>query len=194
VTKTRCAWAGNDPLMTKYHDEEWGTPQHDDRKLFEYMVLDAFQAGLSWSIILNKRNGFDKAFVHFEPHGIAKFGEADINRLMQDSGIVRNRLKIAATIANSKLVLGIQQEFGSLDSYLWNMVGGKPLVSRNLLDGNIAATSAISDNMSRSLRARGFKFYGSTVCYAFMQGAGLVNDHIVTCFRYNELLSDDLGR
>jgi DNA-3-methyladenine glycosylase I len=182
-----CAWAGNDPQMVTYHDQEWGTPVHDDRKLFEYMVLDSFQAGLSWQIILHKRAGFDRAFGHFEPAVVAEYDLQDVERLMQDAGIVRNRLKIAATITNAKAALEIQREFGSLDGYLWRFAGGRTIQHRHEMDSQIGTTSEEAEAMSQDLRKRGFKFFGPTVCYAFMQGAGMVNDHLVSCFRYSEL-------
>jgi DNA-3-methyladenine glycosylase I len=183
----RCGWVGSDPLMIRYHDEEWGVPVHDDRKLFEFMVLDAFQAGLSWRIILNKRAGFDTAFRHFEPAVVAAMTPGDVERLMQDTAIVRNRRKIEATISNARAVVNIQQDFGSLDQYLWSMVNGHTVVgSHESLDG-VPATSQMSDDMSAALKGRGLRFFGSTVCYAFIQGAGLVNDHLVSCFRYREI-------
>ncbi|HEY2003556.1 MAG TPA: DNA-3-methyladenine glycosylase I [Candidatus Saccharimonadia bacterium] len=183
----RCSWVGEDKLMIRYHDDEWGTPAHDDRKLFEYMVLDAFQAGLSWRIVLHKRLAFDSSFVHFEPSTVVTFGEAEVERLMNDAGIIRNRAKIVATINNAARVLEIVREFGSLDQYLWGFVGGRTLDHAYENSSQIGATSPESDAMSRDLKARGFKFMGSTVCYAFMQGAGMVNDHLVSCFRYDEL-------
>lgn len=185
----RCSWVGDDPQMIRYHDEEWGTPLHEDRKLFEYMVLDAFQAGLSWRLILHRRAGFDAAFAHFEPAVVAEFGGAEVERLASDAGIIRNRAKIAATVNNAQRVLEMQREFGSLDAFLWQFVNGRTIDHAYVQTGQIGATSAESDAMSRGLKARGFKFMGSTVCYAFMQGAGMVNDHLVSCFRYNELKS-----
>lgn len=185
--QVRCSWVGDDPLMIRYHDEEWGTPVHDDRKLFEYMVLDAFQAGLSWRTVLHKRTAFDLAFAHFEPAVIARFGADEIAQLLGNAGIIRNRAKIEATIGNAARVLEVRREFGSLDKYLWGFVNGQTLGHAYKHSSEIGATSAESDVMSRDLRARGFKFMGSTVCYAFMQGAGMVNDHLVSCFRYDEL-------
>jgi DNA-3-methyladenine glycosylase I len=174
--------------MIRYHDEEWGNPVHDDRKLHEFMILDSFQAGLSWRIILHKRQNFEAAFGHFVPEVVAAMSSRDVERLMNDAGIVRNRRKIEATVANARLVLQIQRQFGSLDNYLWNMVKGKPIVNHPTTDSAIASTSPESNFMSRELRLIGFRFFGPAVCYAFMQGAGLVNDHLVTCFRYEELL------
>lgn len=173
--------------MIKYHDEEWGVPVHDDRKLFEFLVLDAFQAGLSWRIILNKRAGFDAALAHFEPAVVATLGPVDVERLMKDPSIVRNRRKIEATIAGAQLVLSIQKEFGSLDAFIWQPSGGKITDNRLEAIEQVPSTSADSDALSSRMREYGFKFFGSTVCYAFMQGAGLVNDHLVSCFRHREL-------
>jgi DNA-3-methyladenine glycosylase I len=173
--------------MVTYHDEEWGVPVHDDRKLFEYMVLDAFQSGLSWRVVLGKRAGFDAAFANFEPALVAQMGEADVERLVGDAGIIRNRLKIAATIHNARRVAEVQAEFGSLAAYLWQFTGGRTLQHGYTSDSQIGVTSPESDAMSADLRRRGFKFMGSTVSYAFMQGAGMVNDHVTGCFRYEQL-------
>lgn len=183
----RCSWAGNDPAMVRYHDEEWGVPLHDDRKLFEYMVLDSFQSGLSWRIILNKRAGFDRAFRHFEPGVIVTYGPDDVERLLKDENIIRNRRKIEATIDNAKLVLNIQAEHGSLSDFLWSFVNGEVEQHRHESMDEIEATSPESEIMSAALRKRGFKFFGPTVCYAFMQGAGLVNDHMTDCYRWEQL-------
>jgi DNA-3-methyladenine glycosylase I len=187
MESTRCSWVGNDPEMICYHDEEWGTPVHDDRKLFEYMVLDAFQAGLSWRTVLHKRTAFDQVFAHFEPATVAGFDDSDVERLMMDARIIRNRLKIQAAITNARLALEVQSEFGSLSTYLWRFVGGQVVQHRYDESGQIGATSAESDAMSTDLKRRGFKFVGSTVCYAFMQGAGMVNDHLLSCYRYASL-------
>jgi DNA-3-methyladenine glycosylase I len=173
--------------MISYHDEEWGVPVHDDKKLFEFLVLDSFQAGLSWSIILNKREGFRKAFVGFDYNKISKFTEEDVERLKQDASIVRNGLKIKSTINNAQRFLEIQKEFGSFDKYIWSFVNYKPINNKFKNMRDIPATSKESDEMSKDLKKRGFKFIGSTICYAFMQGAGLVNDHTVDCFRYKEV-------
>ncbi|MBM4406472.1 MAG: DNA-3-methyladenine glycosylase I [Chloroflexi bacterium] len=183
----RCPWPGNNPLMMKYHDEEWGVPLHDDRKWFEVIVLDGMQAGLSWQTIINKRENFRKAFDRFDPKKVAKYGAGDFNRLMADAGIVRNRAKITAAIVNAQRFLEVQKEFGSFDSYIWQFTGGKPIVNsmRSLKD--FQATSKESDAMSKALLGRGFKFVGSTICYACMQAAGMVNDHTVDCFRYKEI-------
>jgi DNA-3-methyladenine glycosylase I len=187
MSDTRCDWASGDPLMERYHDTEWGVPLHDNRKLFEFMVLDLFQSGLSWRTILHKRAAFDAAFDHFEVEKVARYGASDEARLMADAGIVRNRLKIEAAIHNARQVLVVTEQYGSLDRYLWDMVGGEPLRT-NYRDGqDIPATSDESIRMSKTLKADGFKFMGPVVCYAFMQGAGLVNDHLVGCFRHSEL-------
>jgi DNA-3-methyladenine glycosylase I len=173
--------------MVKYHDTEWGVPVHRDSKLFEFMVLDAFQAGLSWAIILRKREGFRKAFAGFDPATVARFTPAQVDRLLQDPDIVRNRLKIESTVSNARALLGVRREFGSFNRYIWQFTGGKPKVNRWRRLSDIPATSPESDAMSKDLKARGFKFAGSTICYAFMQAAGMVNDHLVSCFRYSEL-------
>lgn len=183
----RCAWATRDPQMIAYHDTEWGVPLHDDRKLFEFLVLDAFQAGVSWAIVLRKRENFRRAFHNFDAKRIAKYDARDVRRLLGDAGIIRNRLKIAATINNAQRFLEMQKEFGSFDKYIWAFVGGKPIVHRFTALKQIPATSKESDALSADLKARGFKFVGSTICYAFMQAAGLVNDHTVDCFRYKQV-------
>ena len=185
--RIRCPWTGASDLMIQYHDEEWGVPVHDERKLFEFIVLDGFQAGLSWSCILNKRENFRTAFDNFEPLLIAKYGEEKIASLMEDSGIVRNRLKIIATINNARRFLEIQKEFGTFDSYIWQFVNGKMLVNHWKELGQIPVRSPESDAMSKDLKKRGLKFVGSTICYAFMQAAGMVNDHVTSCFRHKEL-------
>ncbi len=184
----RCAWPGTkNQRMIAYHDEEWGVPLHDDRKLFEFLVLDAFQAGLSWEITLNKREGFEKAFKNFDAKKIAKFTEKDVKRLRQDASIIRNRLKIESTIDNAKAFLIIQKEFGSFDKYIWQFVNHNPLVNKHKAMTDIPATTEESDAMSKALKKRGFRFVGSTICYAFMQAAGMVNDHTVDCYRYSEI-------
>lgn len=187
MEKPRCSWPGTNELMVKYHDEEWGVPCHDDQKLFEYIVLDTFQAGLSWAIILNKREGFRKAFDNFNPEKIALYGIKRIQELENNPAIIRNRLKIRGTVTNAKAFLEIQKEFGSFDKYIWQFVGGAPIINRHKKDSDIGATSPESDTMSLDLKKRGFKFVGSTICYAFMQGAGLVNDHLTSCFRYTQV-------
>ena len=182
-----CSWPGNNPLMNKYHDEEWGVAVHDDQKHFEFMVLDAFQAGLSWAIVLNKREGFRKAFENFEIVKVAQFDEDKIQQLLLDASIIRNQQKIRATINNAKRFLEIQNEFGSFDKYIWQFTDFKTKVNKWNSTDQIPATSSESDAMSKDLKKRGFKFVGSTICYAYMQAAGMVNDHLVECFRYKEL-------
>ena len=180
----RCAWAGNDPLYLKYHDEEWGIPVHDDRKLFEMLILEGAQAGLSWITILRKRENYRKAFNNFNANKIAEYDSKKIKQLLNNEGIIRNKLKINAAIINAKLFLEIQKEFGSFDKYIWQFVGGKSIINRwESIKDNPAAT-AESDAMSKDLKRRGFKFVGSTICYAFMQATGMVNDHVIGCFRY----------
>ena len=182
----RC-WNTDDPLYIKYHDEEWGVPVHEDNRLFEFLVLDAFQAGLSWLIILKKRESFRKAFDDFDPEQIAKFTEKNVERLLEESSIVRNRSKILATINNARCFLEIQKEFGSFDTYIWQFVKGKTIQNSFRHLSELPAESDESKTMSKDLKKRGFRFVGPTICYAFMQAAGLVNDHLVTCFRYNKI-------
>jgi DNA-3-methyladenine glycosylase I len=177
----RCPWAGEDPLMIAYHDDEWGRAVHDDRVLFEFLVLEGAQAGLSWSTVLRKRGGYRRAFARFDVKKVAKFGAADVRRLMADAGIVRNRLKIASTIENAQHVLEVAKEFGSFDAYLWRFVGGKPLHARRKTMKDVPATSPESDALSKDLKKRGFRFVGSTIMYAFMQAVGMVGDHIDGC-------------
>lgn len=185
--KRRCEWCGDDPLYVAYHDEEWGVPVHDDRRLFEMLILEGAQAGLSWSTILKKRENYRKAFNRFDARKIAKYDKAKIARLLADPGIVRNRLKIAATVQNARAFLQVQKEFGSFDRYLWQFVGGKPKQNRWKSLKEIPAKTAESDAMSKDLKKRGFSFVGSTICYAFMQAVGMVNDHITTCFRHRKV-------
>lgn len=182
--KQSCGWPAGDPLMVTYHDEEWGVPLHDDQKLFEFMVLDAFQAGLSWRTILHKRENFRKAFDGFNAEKIANYIDDDFNRLMNDSGIVRNRAKIMATIENAKVFLAVRDEFGTFDRYIWQFTGGKTIQNHWQDMKEIPASSSESDAMSADLKNRGFRFVGSTICYAFMQAAGMVNDHLTGCSRY----------
>ena len=185
MTSTRCEWVPEaDPLYVAYHDEEWGVPSHDDRHLFEMLVLEGAQAGLSWATILKKREGYRRAFAGFDPAEVARFGAADVERLLQDTGIVRNRLKIESALANARATLAVREELGSLDAYLWGFVGGAPIRNEWRTLGEIPAESAESRAMSKDLKRRSFRFVGPTVCYAFMQAAGLVNDHVVSCFRY----------
>ena len=185
--KTRCGWTGNDPLMNAYHDEEWGVPVHDDRKHFEFLVLDCFQAGLSWKTILYRREGFRKAFAEFDVRKVARFTEARVEKLMRDEKIIRNRLKITGTIKNARAFIAVQEEFGSFDAFIWQFVGGRPLNGQRTELGRIPATSPESDAMSKALKKREFTFVGSTICYAYMQAAGMVNDHLKSCFRYQKL-------
>ncbi len=183
--KVRCHWApADDALYTAYHDKEWGLPLHDDRLLFEFLILEGAQAGLSWSTILHKRENYRKAFARFDPRKVAKFTRKDVARLMKDAGIVRNRLKIESAISNAQAYLAVQQEFGSFDSYIWSFVGGKPLLNRWRTRGQVPDRTEISDQMSKDLKKRGFRFVGSTICYAFMQATGMVNDHAVGCFKH----------
>jgi DNA-3-methyladenine glycosylase I len=184
----RCEWVPLDkPVYLAYHDEEWGVPVHDDARLFEMLSLEGAQAGLSWSTILNKRDGYRSAFAGFDPAKVARFTPAKVERLLQDPGIVRNRLKVESTVNNAARVREVQRELGSLDAYLWSFVGGHPLVGRFMRLGDIPAETAESKAMSKDLKKRGFRFVGPTVCYAFMQACGLVNDHVAGCFRYREL-------
>ena len=182
----RCPWATLEPNIT-YHDEEWGVPVHDDRLLFEFLILEGAQAGLSWTTILKKRANYRKAFGGFRAEKIARYGARDVRRLLGDAGIVRNRLKIAATVENAKRFLAVRKEFGTFNAYLWSFVGGKPIQNRWQRMANVPARTAESDAMSRDLQRRGFKFVGSTICYALMQATGMVNDHLVTCPRHVEL-------
>ena len=185
--KNRCKWCESDPLYVAYHDEEWGVPIHDDQLLFEFLVLEGAQAGLSWLTILKKRENYRKAFHSFDPEIIANYTQQDIDRLMDDKGIVRNRLKIEAAIKNAKGVLNIQEEFGSFDTYLWHYVEGTPMQNKwNSLE-DIPVQTEISERMSKDLKKRGFNFVGPTICYAFMQAIGMVNDHTMDCFKYNEI-------
>jgi DNA-3-methyladenine glycosylase I len=185
---TRCEWAPVDqPRYLAYHDEEWGTPVHDDVRLFEMLTLEGAQAGLSWSTILNKRDGYRHAFAGFDPAKVARFSSAKVDRLLADPGIVRNRLKVESAVQNARAVLDVQAELGSLDAFLWSFVDGAPVVNgwRELTD--VPAETETSLAMSKDLKRRGFRFVGPTVCYAFMQACGLVNDHVVSCFRYRQL-------
>jgi len=183
---SRCPWATTEPNIT-YHDKEWGVPVHDDRLLFEFLVLEGAQAGLSWTTILNKRDNYREAFDGFRAEKIARYRTRDVKRLLRDAGIVRNRLKIMAAIENAKLFLAVRKEFGTFDAYLWSFVGGKPIQNRWRRMADVPARTTESDAMSRDLQRRGFKFVGSTICYALMQATGMVNDHLVTCPRYTEV-------
>ena len=184
--KKRCAWPGEDPLYVAYHDEEWGVPVHDDRGLFEFLTLEGAQAGLSWITILRKREAYRKAFSGFDPVKVARFNKAKIERLLKNPGIVRNRLKVESTVSNAKAFLEVQKELGSFDRYMWQFVGGTPIQNRWKSMSAIPAHTAESDVMFRDLKKRGFKFVGSTICYAHMQATGMVNDHTTDCFRYRE--------
>lgn len=183
--QSRCSWPGTDPLYVAYHDEEWGVPVHDDRKLFEFLLLDAAQAGLSWITILRKRENYRKAFDRFDYHKIAKYDEKKIKQLLENEGIIRNRLKVNSAVKNAQAFLKVQKEFGSFDRYIWQFTDGKTLTNRRQTLKDVPPKTPESDAMSRDLKLRGFSFVGSTICYAFMQAAGLVNDHMVNCFRWD---------
>ena len=184
--KKRCRWPGENKLMLKYHDTEWGVPLHDDRKLFEFLMLDNAQAGLSWQTILNKRENYRKAFDNFDPAKIARYNKRKITSLLNNPGIIRNRLKVQSTVTNAQAFLEIQSEFGSFDTYIWQFVKGNTIRNHWKILKDIPATSPESDAMSKALKERGFKFVGSTICYAFMQSTGMVNDHLIHCFRYTQ--------
>jgi len=179
----RCPWPGQDPLYVAYHDDEWGVPERDDRALFEKLVLDGFQAGLSWITILRKRPAYRRAFAGFDPKKVARFTAADVRRLMADAGIVRNRLKIQSAISNARAFLAVQREFGSFSAYLWGFVGGKPVVNRPRSLNQVPARTPLSDTISKDLKRRGFRFVGSTIVYAYLQAVGVVDDHVRDCFR-----------
>jgi DNA-3-methyladenine glycosylase I len=182
----RCAWAKND-LAIEYHDNEWGVPVHDDQRLFEFLILEGAQAGLSWDTILRKRDNYRAAFAGFDPAKVARFSEAKCAKLMQNEGIIRNRLKIASVVSNAKAFVGVQKEFGSFDPYIWSFVDSKPIINRTKSLADIVAKTEISDAISKDLKKRGFNFVGSTIMYAFMQATGMVNDHLIDCFRYKEV-------
>jgi DNA-3-methyladenine glycosylase I len=189
IAKTRCDWVPLDnPLYVKYHDEEWGVPVHDDRLLFEFLILEGAQAGLSWLTILKKRDNYRKAFDFFDPQKVARYDEKKVAELLQNKGIIRNRLKINAAVTNARAFLDVRQEFGSFNSYIWNFMDGKPLVNRWKSLKEIPASTPLSDTISKDLKKRGFKFVGSTIIYAHMQATGMVNDHTVDCFRYTEVM------
>ena len=183
----RCRWAGSDPLMIAYHDREWGKPLRNERRLFEFLVLEGAQAGLSWSTILNKRENYRRAFHDFDPAKVARYGARDQARLLNDAGIVRNRAKIEAAVVNAKAFLGVQQSVGSFGEHAWSFVGGRPIVNRRRWKGDVPAFTEESVALSKDLSARGFRFVGPTIMYAFMQAVGMVNDHLVECFRHREL-------
>lgn len=183
MEERRCDWAVTEPLRT-YHDTEWGVPEHEDRRLFEFLVLEGAQAGLSWLTILRRRDGYRKAFARFDPARVARFGEREVRRLLADPGVIRNDAKIRSAIANARAFLRVQEEFGSFDAYVWRFVDGKPLRNRWRRLEDIPATTPASERMSKDLRGRGFTFVGPTICYAHMQATGMVNDHLVACFRH----------
>ena len=187
MSKNRCSWCGETPLYVDYHDKEWGVPVYDDDRLFEFLVLETFQAGLSWITVLRKRENFKLAFDNFDYQKIAKYNDKKFERLIQDAGIIRNKLKIKATISNANAFIDIQKEFGSFSKYIWNFVNGKPIVNQWKTLNEIPSKTELSDVISKDLKKRGFKFVGSTVIYAHMQATGMVNDHIVDCFRYKEV-------
>jgi DNA-3-methyladenine glycosylase I len=187
MERIRCAWAGTDPLYVAYHDEEWGAPVHDDRRLFEFLLLEGAQAGLSWSTILRKRENYRRAFAGFDPAEVARFDDARIAVLLADPGIVRNRLKIQSAVSNARAFLTVQGEFGSFDSYMWRFVGDRPIQNRWTMLSEIPAETAESRALSKDLIRRGFRFVGPTICYAHMQAVGMVNDHTMDCFRHAEL-------
>ncbi len=181
-----CEWANASAAEAKYHDEEWGVPLHDERQLFEFLILEGAQAGLSWSTILNKREAYRKAFDHFDIRKIANYSQTKIEALLQDKDIVRNKLKINAAVTNAQRTIDIQAEYGSFDTYIWSFVDGKPVINQWQSHADIPANTAESDAMSKSLKQKGFKFVGSRICYAYMQATGMVNDHVASCFRYSE--------
>ncbi len=187
--KTRCNWSNKTKIYHDYHDFEWGVPAHDDRLLFEFLILEGAQAGLSWETVMNKRENYQKAFDHFDPDKISRYGQVKIDELLQNAGIIRNRLKINAAIVNAKAFLEVQKEFGSFDQFLWDFVDGKPIQNHWRSLAEVPATTEISDQISKVLKEKGFKFVGSTIIYAFMQAIGMVNDHTVDCFRHDELIS-----
>lgn len=184
MTRQRCGWPSGDELMIRYHDEEWGVPLHDDARIYEFLVLEGMQAGLSWRTVLHKRENFRKAFARFDPERVARFNARSVQRLMGDAGIIRNRQKIDAAINNARRFLEVQEAFGTFDAYIWRFTGGRPIQNAWRSLAELPATSGESDAMSRDLKSRGFSFIGSTVCYAHMQATGMVNDHVVTCFRH----------
>ena len=187
MSKIRCDWGTTSQLYIDYHDNEWGVPVHDDRKLFEFLILEGAQAGLSWETVLKKRENYRKAFNNFDPAKISRYGDKKIEALLGNKGIIRNRLKITSAINNAKRFLEVQKEFGTFDTYIWQFVDGRPVTNRFKSIQEIPATTKVSDALSKDLKERGFKFVGSTICYAHMQATGMVNDHIVDCFRYKEI-------
>ncbi|MBN1932363.1 MAG: DNA-3-methyladenine glycosylase I [Desulfobacterales bacterium] len=192
--KPRCSWVGTDPLYLQYHDTEWGTPVHDDRKLFEFLILEGAQAGLSWITILKKRENYRKAFHNFDPHRIAAYDDIQIKNLLSDKGIIRNKRKIESAVKNAKAFLAVQKEFGSFDAYIWRFVEGCPINSGRQTQDEVPTKTRESLLMSRDLKQRGFQFVGPTICYAFMQAIGMVNDHVVECYRYYEIQSQQIPK
>lgn len=190
MSDQRCNWCHGDPLYINYHDKEWGVPCHDDKTLFEFLILEGAQAGLSWITILRRREGYRNAFHNFDAQKVAQMTEKDVERLMQDTGIIRNRLKINSAIKNAKAFIKVQEEFGSFANYFWSFVGGKPIINLRQTMDEVPATTDISDRMSKELKKRGFSFVGSTICYAYMQSMGLVNDHLVSCPAYPGKIAD----
>ena len=187
MNKKRCDWVTDDPLIIAYHDDEWGQPEHDDKKLFEMLILEGAQAGLSWITILKKRKSYQSAFDNFDPHKVAKYGESKVHALLQNAGIVRNKLKVRSTITNAQAFIAIQEEFDSFDEYIWGFVDGSPICNQWQSLSEIPGKTMVSENMSKDLKKRGFRFVGPTICYAFMQATGMVNDHTTDCFRYPEI-------
>lgn len=186
----RCPWAGTDPEMVAYHDEDWGVPVHDDRKWFEMLILEGAQAGLSWSTILKRRRSYQQAFDHFDVRKVAAYDDKKIALLLQNKGIIRNKLKVNAAVTNARCFLEVQEEFGSFSDYIWQFVGGKPIINHWETQEDVPVTTPESDQMSKDLKKRGFKFVGSTICYAYMQSTGMVNDHTIECFRHDELIAE----
>ena len=188
TAKRRCPWCLGSETYIHYHDQEWGTPVHDDTRLFEFLILEGAQAGLSWSTILEKRENYRRAYAGFDPARVARFGPRDLDRLMRDAGIVRNRLKIESSLANARAFLAVKAEYGSFDAYIWSFIGGAPVQNRWRSMSQVPARTRTSDTMSKDLKKRGFRFVGPTICYAFMQAVGMVNDHLVSCYRYATLI------
>jgi len=189
-SKTRCPWPSNDKLMIKYHDKEWGVPLHNDKKLFEFLILEGFQAGLSWRTILYKRENFRNAFDNFDYNKVAKYDKRKVNSLLKDAGIIRNKLKVEGAVSNAKAFLQVKKEFGTFNKYIWSFVNGKPIQNKFKLLKELPARTELSDKISEDLKKRGFKFVGSTIVYAHMQATGMVNDHVVNCFRYRVVKSE----
>lgn len=187
LNPSRCPWCGDDPLYVRYHDDEWGVPVHDDRKLFEMLILEGTQAGLSWITVLRKRESYREALEDFDPEVVAGYGRRKINALMRDARLIRNKAKLESTIINARAFLGVQSAHGSFDAYLWDFVDGKPIVHRYRSVKQVPACTSLSDTVAKDLKKRGFKFVGTTICYAYMQAVGMVNDHLTTCFRHSEL-------